>query len=66
MIAFNNSIIKNAKKRNEINQRIEKNTFCFEMKTANIINSYFCLIIRKICDKIFSILSTIFCKERAT
>lgn len=59
VIVSGNSVIKNVKERDEINQQwVEKHALCFEMKAAGIINSHLCLIIREICDKTSSILST--------
>lgn len=57
VIVSGNSVIKNVKERDEINQqRVERHALCFEMKAADIINSHLCLIIREICGKTSSIL----------
>ena len=58
VIASGNSVIKNAKERDEINQqRVEGHALCFEMEAAGITNSHPCLVIRGICGKTSSILS---------
>ena len=58
VVASGNSVIKNAKERDEINQqRVGGHALCFEMEAAGIANSYPCLVIRGICGKISSTLS---------
>ena len=51
LIASGNSVIKNARERDEINQRLEGLALCFEMEAAGILNSHPCLVIRGICGK---------------
>ncbi len=59
VIVSENSVIKNVKERDEINQQwVKEHALCFEMKAADIINSHLCLIIQEICDKTSSILLT--------
>lgn len=49
-VASGNSVIKNAKERDEINeQRIGGHALCFEMEAAGVTNSHPCLVIRGIC-----------------
>lgn len=58
VVASGNSVIKNAKERDEINQqRVGGHALCFEMEAAGITNSHPCLVIRGICGKTSSILS---------
>ncbi len=59
-VASGNSVIKNAKERDEINkQRVGGHALCFEMEAAGITNSHPCLVIRGICGKTSSILSAV-------
>jgi len=57
VVASGNPVIKNAKERDEINQRVGGHALCFEMEAAGITNSHPCLVIRGICGKTSSILS---------
>lgn len=51
-VASGNSVIKNAKERDETNQqRVGGHALCFEMEAAGIANSHPCLVIRGICGK---------------
>ncbi|TVY13939.1 Vegetative incompatibility protein HET-E-1 [Lachnellula arida] len=51
VVASGNSVIKDAKQRDEINiQRTGGNALCFEMEAAGIANNHPCLVIRGICD----------------
>lgn len=54
LIASGNQVIKDADKRNEINQRFQGNVLCFEMEGAGIRVSHPCLVIRGICGKFAS------------
>ena len=51
LIASGNQVIKDAVRRDEINQRFEGNVLCFEMEGAGITLSHPCLVIRGICGK---------------
>ena len=51
LIASGNSVIKNARERDEINQRLEGLALCFEMEAAGMLSSHPCLVIRGICGK---------------
>ena len=54
LVASGNAVIKNAQKREEINQqRLEGLALCFEMKAAGITNNHPCLVIRGICGESF-------------
>lgn len=52
LIASGNTIVKNAARRDEINERLKGNVLCFEMEAAGITNSHPCLAIRGICGKV--------------
>ena len=52
LIASGNSVIKNARQRDKINQQLEGLALCYEMEAAGISNSHPCLVIRGICGKI--------------
>ncbi|EFY97663.2 Ankyrin repeat protein [Metarhizium robertsii ARSEF 23] len=49
-IASANSVMKNAKDRDEYAQDPALNVLCFEMEAAGLMNSFPCLVIRGICD----------------
>jgi nucleoside phosphorylase len=52
VVASGNSVIKDAKQRDEINkQQIGEHALCFEMEAAGIANSHPCLVIRGICGR---------------
>ena len=52
VVASGNSVIKDARQREEINrQRTGGHALCFEMEAAGIANSHPCLVIRGICGK---------------
>lgn len=53
LIASGNAIVKDAARRDEINDKFEENILCFEMEAAGITTSHPCLVIRGICGKIF-------------
>lgn len=53
VVASGNSVMKNAKERDEINQqRVGGHALCFEMEAAGITNNHPCLVIRGICGKL--------------
>ena len=58
-IVSGNSVIKNAKNRDAINQRVGGRALCFEMEAAGILNSHPCLVIRGICGKALTISLTV-------
>lgn len=49
-IASANSVMKNAKDRDEYARDPALNVLCFEMEAAGLMNSFPCLVIRGICD----------------
>jgi len=49
LIASGNSVIKNAKVRDEISQHAG-GALCFEMEAAGLVNDFQCIVIRGICD----------------
>lgn len=49
-------MIKDAIRRDEINQKFKENVLYFEIKVANITISYSCLIIRDIYNKSLTLL----------
>jgi nucleoside phosphorylase len=51
LIASGNQVIKDAIRRDEINEKLEGNILCFEMEAAGITSSHPCLVIRGICGK---------------
>ncbi len=61
LIAFGNAVVKDAARRDEINERLKGNVLCFEMETAGITNSHSCLAIRGICDKVLCCYSRSLC-----
>lgn len=50
IIASANSVMKNAKERDQYAQDPELNVLCFEMEAGGLMNSFPCLVIRGICD----------------
>ncbi|KAH6997888.1 hypothetical protein BKA56DRAFT_607474 [Ilyonectria sp. MPI-CAGE-AT-0026] len=50
IIASANSVMKNAKERDQYAQDPELNILCFEMEAAGLMNNFPCLVIRGICD----------------
>jgi nucleoside phosphorylase len=59
LIASGNQVIKDAIRRDEINERFQRNVLCFEMEGAGITISHPCLVIRGISGKSFE-RSTVF------
>ncbi|KAJ6437571.1 hypothetical protein O9K51_09777 [Purpureocillium lavendulum] len=49
-IASANSVMKNAKERDQLSRDPELNVLCFEMEAAGLMNNFPCLVIRGICD----------------
>ncbi|PWI64589.1 hypothetical protein PCL_09519 [Purpureocillium lilacinum] len=49
-IASANSVMKNAKERDQLSLDPELNVLCFEMEAAGLMNNFPCLVIRGICD----------------
>lgn len=52
LIASGNTVVKNAARRDEINEKLKGNVLCFEMEAAGITNSHPCLAIRGVCDRL--------------
>ncbi|VUC33634.1 unnamed protein product [Clonostachys rosea] len=50
LIASGNQVIKDAKKRDILNQRYDGNILCVETEAAGLMNHFPCLVIRGICD----------------
>jgi nucleoside phosphorylase len=50
IIASANSVMKNAKERDQYAQDPELNVLCFEMEAGGLMNNFPCLVIRGICD----------------
>jgi nucleoside phosphorylase len=50
IIASANSVMKNAKERDQYAQDPELNILCFEMEAGGLMNNFPCLVIRGICD----------------
>ncbi|KAF3933748.1 hypothetical protein ABW19_dt0206823 [Dactylella cylindrospora] len=50
LIASGNQVIKNAKLRDELYERMDKEVLCVEMEAAGLLHEYPCLVIRGICD----------------
>lgn len=50
LIASGNQVIKDAKLRDQINERLKKRVLCFEMEAAGLMNDFPCIVIRGICD----------------
>jgi nucleoside phosphorylase len=50
IIASANSVIKNARERDQYAQDPELNVLCFEMEAGGLMNNFPCLVIRGICD----------------
>ncbi|KAJ6437561.1 alpha-1,2-mannosidase subfamily [Purpureocillium lavendulum] len=49
-IASANSVMKDAKDRDQLSRDPELNVLCFEMEAAGLMNNFPCLVIRGICD----------------
>lgn len=49
-IASANSVMKNAKERDQYSQDPELNILCFEMEAGGLMNNFPCLVIRGMCD----------------
>ncbi|THW94720.1 purine and uridine phosphorylase [Aureobasidium pullulans] len=49
-IASGNQVIKDARKRDEISERLGGHILCFEMEAAGLMNIFPCLVVRGICD----------------
>ncbi|KAK6503772.1 hypothetical protein TWF481_008778 [Arthrobotrys musiformis] len=50
LIASGNQVIKDAKRRDEINESLDGAILCFEMEAAGLMDDFPCLVIRGICD----------------
>ncbi|KAK1775995.1 hypothetical protein QBC45DRAFT_480219 [Copromyces sp. CBS 386.78] len=50
LIASGNQVIKNARIRDELNDKLGGNVLCIEMEAAGLMHNFPCLIIRGICD----------------
>ncbi|KAF3927102.1 hypothetical protein AA313_de0207110 [Arthrobotrys entomopaga] len=50
LIASGNQVIKDAKRRDEINESLGGAILCFEMEAAGLMDDFPCLVIRGICD----------------
>ncbi|KAH7122792.1 nucleoside phosphorylase domain-containing protein [Dendryphion nanum] len=50
LIASGNQVIKDAKFRDNLNQRFDQNVLCVEMEAAGLMNDFPCIVIRGICD----------------
>lgn len=50
LIASGNQVIKDAIRRDEINEMLGGNVLCIEMEAAGLMNDFPCLVIRGICD----------------
>ncbi|KAH7108871.1 hypothetical protein B0J11DRAFT_500063, partial [Dendryphion nanum] len=50
LIASGNQVIKDAKFRDDLNQRFDRNVLCVEMEAAGLVNDFPCIVIRGICD----------------
>jgi nucleoside phosphorylase len=50
LIPSGNQVIKNAKCRDKINERVGGNVLCIEMEAAGLMKDFPCIVIRGICD----------------
>ncbi|UKZ83618.1 hypothetical protein TrVFT333_011427 [Trichoderma virens FT-333] len=50
LIASGNQVIKDAKFRDDLDQRYDGNVLCVEMEAAGLMNNFPCIVIRGICD----------------
>lgn len=50
LIASGNQVIKNATRRDELNDELGGNVLCVEMEAAGLMDNFPCLVIRGICD----------------
>ncbi|KAL6887988.1 nucleoside phosphorylase domain-containing protein [Trichoderma evansii] len=50
LIASGNTMVKDAKVRDELCKRYNDNLFCIEMEAAGLMNNFPCVVIRGICD----------------
>jgi nucleoside phosphorylase len=50
LIASGNQVIKDAKFRDDLDQRYDGKVLCVEMEAAGLMNNFPCIVIRGICD----------------
>ncbi|KAI0550027.1 hypothetical protein F4679DRAFT_544525 [Xylaria curta] len=50
LIASGNMVIKDAKRRDDLNESLGGNVLCVEMEAAGLMNDFPCVVIRGICD----------------